>query len=230
MTTEREVLGALAGVRDPEIDEPLTDLRFVGAVRVDGAAVSVRLRLPTYFCAPSFAYLMAEDARAAVAALDGVAEVEVVLDDHFASDEINAAVDGGGGFEAAFPGETAGELSELRDLFSRKALTARQGRLIDRLLRAGRSREQVAAMRVADLEPSPDAVRCLELRRQLGLDASLAAPAILTPEGGRVGAEALERYLRVARLVRVSLEGNAGLCRTLLKTRYGIDDPEEVAA
>ncbi|MGH2968388.1 MAG: iron-sulfur cluster assembly protein [Solirubrobacteraceae bacterium] len=230
MTTEHEVLGALAGVRDPEIDEPLTDLRFVGAVRVDGASVTVRLRLPTYFCAPNFAYLMVEDARAAVAALSGVAEVEVALDDHFASDEINAAVGGDGGFETAFPGETSGELEELRDLFSRKALTARQGRMIDRLLRAGRSREQVAAMRVADLEPGPDAARCLELRRELGLDASLAAPAIVTPEGERVGAEDLERYLRVARLVRVSLEGNAGLCRALLKTRYGIDDPEEVAA
>jgi hypothetical protein len=34
----------------------------------------------------------------------------------------------------------------------------------------------------------------------------------------------------MARLVRVSIEGNAGVCRALLKTRYGILDPEELAA
>lgn len=230
MTTEHEVLGALAGVRDPEIDEPVTDLRFVSEVQVEGSAVSVRLRLPTYFCAPNFAYLMVEDARAAVAALEGVAHVDVALDDHFASSEINGAVGGGGGFEAAFPGETSGELAELRRLFSRKALTARQGRLCEALLRAGRTREEIAAMHVADLAVSPDAERCLGLRRELGLDTAAASPAIVTAEGGRVGARDMERYLRVARLVRVSLEGNAGLCRALLKTRYGIPDPEEVAA
>jgi metal-sulfur cluster biosynthetic enzyme len=58
MITAEEVLDALASVRDPEIDEPLTDLGFVARVHVDGASVDVHLRLPTYFCAPSFAYLM----------------------------------------------------------------------------------------------------------------------------------------------------------------------------
>jgi hypothetical protein len=33
--------------------------------------------------------------------------------------------------------------------------------------------------------------------------------------------------MRVARVVRLSIEGNAGICRALLKTRYGIRDPEE---
>jgi len=36
--------------------------------------------------------------------------------------------------------------------------------------------------------------------------------------------------LRLARLVRVSLEGNGGICRGLLSRRYGIPDPEETAA
>src|SRR5439155_20129213 len=51
MITAEAVLVALSGVRDPEIDESLTDLRFVAGVDVDGADVRVHLRLPTYFCA-----------------------------------------------------------------------------------------------------------------------------------------------------------------------------------
>jgi hypothetical protein len=30
--------------------------------------------------------------------------------------------------------------------------------------------------------------------------------------------------------VRTSLEANGGICRSLLRVRYGIPDPEEVAA
>src|SRR6266850_2436178 len=126
MITVENVLDALSGVRDPEIDEPLTDLGFVDRVHVDGRSVHVHLRLPTFFCAPNFSYLMVADAVKAVQALPEVGDVTVTLDDHFASDEINGATAVGGGFDAAFPGETSGverggELGELRDLFTRKA-------------------------------------------------------------------------------------------------------------
>jgi len=87
------VLAALSTVRDPELDEPITTLGFVASctVSADGQA-QVRLRLPTYFCAPNFAFLMVADAYDAVTAVPGVAGVEVALDDHFASDAINAGV------------------------------------------------------------------------------------------------------------------------------------------
>ena len=57
--TEAAVLHALSSVRDPELDEPITDLKFIADLRVAEDMVSVRLRLPTPFCAPNFAYLMA---------------------------------------------------------------------------------------------------------------------------------------------------------------------------
>ena len=84
-------LAALATVRDPELDEPITALGFVASCTVscEGRAV-VRLRLPTYFCAPNFAYLMVADAYDAVTAVPGVTSAEVILEDHFASDQINA--------------------------------------------------------------------------------------------------------------------------------------------
>jgi metal-sulfur cluster biosynthetic enzyme len=226
MITRAQVLDALAGVRDPELDEPLTDLGFVTDVAIDGGAVAVRLRLPTYFCAPNFAYLMVDDARAAVQALDGAADVRVELEDHFASSEINDAVREERGFGGAFPDETEGGLESLRTLFERKAFTARQGRLCEQMLASGRELHELAAMRLAELPAGPDRDRCVELRAALGLAVADDAPAFVLPQRGRVDAADLDRYMRIARLMRVSIEGNAGLCRGLLATRYG----EEVAA
>jgi metal-sulfur cluster biosynthetic enzyme len=230
MITVENVLDALSGVRDPEIDEPLTDLGFVDRVHVDGRSVHVHLRLPTFFCAPNFAYLMVADAVKAVQALPEVGDVTVTLDDHFASDEINGATAVGGGFDAAFPGESVGELGELRDLFTRKAFTARQSRVCDALLRAGRTVEELAAAPLGALTGDPDVTRCIELRERLGIDASPGSPAFVLADGSALDADGLARFVRVARLVRLSLEGNAGLCRSLLATRYGIPDPEEAAA
>jgi len=127
--------------------------------------VDIHLRLPTYFCAPNFAYLMVADAVKAVQALPEVGDVRVTLDDHFASDEINGATAAGRGFDAAFPGESVGELGELRDLFTRKAFTARQSRLCDALLRAGRDRGGAGRRRLGTLDGHPDVTRCIELPR-----------------------------------------------------------------
>ena len=224
MITEATVLDALSGVRDPELDEPLTDLGFVTEVTVDRDAVAVRLRLPTYFCAPNFAYLMVDDARAAVQGLDPAADVRVELEDHFASSEINGAVSEERGFRGAFPDETEGGLDSLRTLFQRKAFTARQGRLCEELLASGRRLGDLAAMQLADLPAGPDRDRCVELRATLGLDVAAGAPAFVLPQRGRLDAAGLDRYMRIARLMRVSIEGNAGLCRSLLKTRYDLED------
>ncbi len=66
------IWAALGTVRDPELDESITDLTFVSEVGVLKGDVAVTLRLPTYFCAPNFAYLMVADAHDAVAAIPGV--------------------------------------------------------------------------------------------------------------------------------------------------------------
>jgi metal-sulfur cluster biosynthetic enzyme len=222
MTNVQEVLRALSGVRDPELDEPLTALGFVAGVRIEEARVEVRLRLPTYFCAPNFAWLMVDDTKSAVLALDGVRSAEVTLEEHFAAEEINGAAS----LEHAFPGRSNGELTELRDVFVRKAFVARQARLCDALLRSGWKPDALAALRLSDLDPGPEVARCTELRAELGIDGSAGAPAFVRPDGRALDAGGLDRWLRVARLIRLSIEGNAGICRALLRTRYGIGDPE----
>ena len=231
MTTRARVLDALATVYDPELDEPITSLRFVTSCEVSADGdVDVRLRLPTPQCAPNFAYLMAADAREAVRRLPEVRGVTVVLEDHYTGDEINAAVGRGEAFAQAFPGETEGELDALRTLFHRKALVGRQSRLCEAWLSEGATPEEVTARRVADLPDQAEARRCLELRAHLGIPGDADAPAFVLPDGEPITAADLRRWLRTARLMRTSLEANGGICRSLLRIRYDLADAEEVAA
>ena len=219
---EARILGALSGVRDPELDEPITELGFVSDLEIEGEAVSIRLRLPTYFCAPNFAYLMVADAREAILSVPGVRWANVVLDDHYASDEINGGVNEGQGIDGAFPGETEGpDLGELRNIFQRKSFVSRQEKLCRALLADGRTPAELVRMRVGDLPPTDEAEQYLERRAELGVDVSLGSPLIVDPDGRRVPEEAVVEHLRFAKTVRVSIEGNAGLCRGLLDVRYG---------
>src|SRR5262249_52332442 len=100
------LLTALEAVRDPELDEPVPSLGLGASCTVAAAGdVQVRLRLPTYFCAPNFAFLMVADAYDAVSAVPGVRSTEVVLEDHFAADAINGGVAARAGFARTFDGE-----------------------------------------------------------------------------------------------------------------------------
>lgn len=211
---------ALDAVRDPELDEPVTDLSFVVSVGVNGDEVAVDLRLPTYFCAPNFAYLMVSDAHDAVAAVPGVSRVRVRLLEHFASSEINAGVAAGDGFADSFAGLASGELGELRRTFRRKAHTAAQERVAARLLTSGATHEILVATTLGQVPPGPDLDGLRRRRTDLGLDAGAAAPLLVDDEGRPLAVEGLGVRLRFARTTRVSIEGNSSLCRGLLATRY----------
>jgi len=231
MTSRAEVLGALSGVRDPELDEPITDLDFVSELEVENGTASVRLRLPTYFCAPNFAYLMVADAKAAALSVPGIESANVVLDDHYASGEINGGVNDEHGFDGAFAGETEGpDLEELRTIFRRKSFVSRQEQLCRELLAEGHTPSDLAGMTLSDVPASDSLQKYLERRAELGLDTSEDAPLVVDPDGKRVPEEAVIQHLRFARTVRVSIEGNAELCRSLLATRYGIPEREETTA
>jgi metal-sulfur cluster biosynthetic enzyme len=223
------VLAALATVRDPELDESLPELGFVTSLEVDGDQVRVHLRLPTYFCAPNFAYLMAADADTAVRAVPGVRRAEILLDDHFASDEINTGIAERRSFQASFEGLADDELDDLRLVFRRKALVARQQRLVRALLDAGTTTEELGRLRLGDLPPSAELDTYRQRRAELGLDVGPEAPLVVDTDGNPIPPELLEGHLRFARLTRVSIEGNAGFCRGMLATRYDLPTPTVVA-
>ena len=52
-------------------------------------------------------------------------------------------------------------------------------------------------------------------------------PTVPGPHGQQIPPALAAAYLRRARTVRVSFEGNASFCRDLLSTRYGNPVPEE---
>jgi metal-sulfur cluster biosynthetic enzyme len=216
------VLAALEAVRDPELDEPITSLGFVASctVSADGDA-SVRLRLPTYFCAPNFAYLMVADAYDVVSALPGVRAVSVVLEDHFASDAINDGVAARAGFVRSFDGEAVAELDTLRADFLRKAVMAGTDQVCRPLLAAGTSPAALLGMTLGQVPPSRALSRLRERRAALGLPAGDSAPLLIDPvSGASVPAESVPLHLRKAKVTRVSIEANAGICRGMLRHRY----------
>ena len=222
MTNATAVLAALDTVRDPELDESVTSLGFVTScsVSADGVA-DVRLRLPTYFCAPNFAFLMVADAYEAVSGVAGVARAQVVLEDHFASDEINRGVAARAGFVESFDGLAQTELDELRADFLRKATLAATDRVCRPLLAAGRTPDELATLTLGDVPASPEVERLRSRRTELGLpSADDSALLVDVVTGEAVGLMALPLHLRRARLTGVSLQANGGVCRGLLRERY----------
>jgi metal-sulfur cluster biosynthetic enzyme len=172
VTLRESVWAALGTVLDPEIDEPITALGFVASCTVSGDGdVSVHLRLPTFFCAPNFSFLMVADAYDAVAAVEGVRTAEVVLDDHHASPEINAGVAAHAGFVRTFPGEADAELEEVRRYFLEKAVVAGQDRVARPLVDGGAGPDQLAGLTLGAVPPSHALDRLRERRAELGLPA-----------------------------------------------------------
>ncbi|CAL9626513.1 iron-sulfur cluster assembly protein [Streptomyces sp. enrichment culture] len=229
---------ALDTVYDPELDEPITDLGFVRSLTADDGHVTVHLRLPTSFCSPNFAYLMASDSKDALSALPGAREVTVVLDDHHDSDLINRGLAADAGYRGTFGHEAEQDLEELRDIFRRKAHTAAMERALSALLRdrPELAEEQLGDVVLGDL-PDTAATRALLRRRAaLGLGTGSADPALVDDDGRPYPAGEIPLRLRFARSVRISIDGNAHFCRGLLRTRYpqsGADQsarPEEFPA
>lgn len=222
---EEAVLAALDTVRDPELDTSIVELEFVTAHAVDAdGRATVRLRLPTYFCAANFAFLMVADAHAAVAAVAGIRAVAVVLEDHFASAEINGGVATGAGFVASFDGLAENELEGLRRDFLRKAELAAQDRVAGPLLAAGASADRLALMTLGEAPASADRERLRHRRCELGIPCGDGDPLLLGADGTAVQRSEVPLHLRRARTVRVSIDANGDYCRSLLAERYGPAD------
>ena len=77
MATEEEVRQALRQVLDPEINKPIEDLGMLKGVDVDGGNVRVHVLLTIAGC--PLRERIDHDVRAAVAPLEGVTNIEVVL-------------------------------------------------------------------------------------------------------------------------------------------------------
>lgn len=229
---QAQVWACLQGVTDPELDESVIELNFVTNADVDASNhVHIGFRLPTYWCAANFSFLMADDMRRAVSELDWVEGVTVVLGEHMYADKINLGLAHGLSFEETFGSEADGNLDELRQIFLVKAFQRRQVTLLNYLTAAGHLPEKIIELTLSDLE-------CLSLeaegqklvqryfeRRHVVGPIRPDAFAFITSEGTALKSENYATYVSGLRRVGVNAEFNGALCRGLLAVRFDLDTP-----
>ncbi len=247
--TEERIYAAIADVLDPELDEPLVKLGFIDQVEIAGPDVTVTFRLPTYFCSPNFAYLMAKDLRQRVREVPGVRHAHVALLDHCSDEEVTKGVNGELSFAEAFPGETLEDeqLDDLRRTFLRKGFLMRQDTLLRQMMKAGLDEPAIAALRIADVrvDEAANAVYvsidgravCLDgaghnattylIRRMaIALPHAPGDAFIIDDAGHPLQAGSLKEFLRRSRSIRMNIVFNTALCKGLFQARYGRDNQD----
>jgi metal-sulfur cluster biosynthetic enzyme len=222
-----QVWAALGTVTDPEIDEPVTTLEFVSSVGVNANnGVSIEFRLPTYWCAPNFAFLMASDMRDAVEELEWVNGVAVRLLDHFSAELINRGIALKQEFRDAFPGETDDDLNLIRQKFLGKAFERRQELLMRYLLGTGQkagwmTQASMKELMGLSLDSEGKRLRTLYIFawRRLHPGWGEENLAFVALNGGPLDPTQLSSYLRKVAGVRRNAEFNGLICRSLLAER-----------
>ncbi|SFD20079.1 iron-sulfur cluster assembly protein [Tropicimonas isoalkanivorans] len=227
---ETEVWERLELVTDPELDEPITDMGFVETVKVSSSnKVEVEFRLPTYWCSPNFAFLMAFGIRREVASLPWVRGVTVSLRDHCFGDEVNEGVNSGRAFSEVFALYCDGaDLGEVTAKFDAKAFDRRQEVMLLALQERGLPAEDIVTMTLGTFdriafaggEEERQKPRYRALLMSRGLAQGPDDPAFPTWEGQSIGPMDLKAHLARLRGIRINMEFNGALCKGLASSRY----------
>lgn len=227
----RDVWRRLSAVTDPELDEPITDMGFVERLEVSRSGeVEIDFRLPTYWCSPNFAFLMADGIRKAAMTPSWVRKVRVQLQDHCFADKVNDAINGQQSFEAIFAALTeGGNLDEVRETFREKAFLRRQEAVLQGLRAMGRTAAQITTLTLAEFDAlnlsghAEAAVQKPRYREILVGDGLALLPedrAFVTWRGDPIVAEGLQDHLMRLRALRINMEFNGAMCRGLAAARY----------
>lgn len=229
-TCLQEVRDALSTVCDPELDEPVTDLGFIQDIFIGkDRDIKVTFRLPTYWCAANFAYLMASDMQSALARLPWAGTIGIQLVDHYTSEEVSSGASSGQSFQQSFPREAEEDLDGIRLIFRRKSFQKRQEKLLRYLLGKNPAISDLVSISLTALEQLPldsdGAVfrdRYLRARALLSFQGSPWRPAFHDVEGKPLDPVEFAHYLHRLRSVRINTEVNGAFCRSLLEVRYGV--------
>jgi len=236
-----DVIDRVERVTDPELDRSIVDLDYVDDVAVDPPTATIELTLPTAWCSPAFAWMMAADARDAARDLPGIERVRVRLRDHMHGEEISRGVSRRRAFEDVFD-DAEDDLSAVRAQFDHKARVARQYDAVEALADAGVDPSQSARLRRRDVDvdaldgrtavqvpnvdlyvtiPTEPIERYVRKAEAIGLVSAPDDRLFATIEGEPVPPEDAETVHRRARLTRTNMHGQGGICDRLHEARNG---------
>ncbi|MEF8977979.1 MAG: iron-sulfur cluster assembly protein [Haloarculaceae archaeon] len=235
--SERAVRERLDRVTDPELDESIVALDYIDDIAVENTKVTVEFTLPTAWCSPAFAWMMATDARDEIESLPGVNRAVVRLREHMHDEEITEGVNERLTFGETFP-DADGGVADVRATLDEKARLARQYDAVEACLGAGLAPDQIAKLRLTDISiddlvvvfvregtvgvsVSPDPVESyLEKARETGLVADERPELFRTPEGDPIPPDQFELVHRRCRLAGVNMGGQGSVCEALNDARH----------
>lgn len=241
--TRAAVQERLDGVTDPELDRSVVELEYIDRLVVEPPRVHVEFTLPTAWCSPAFAWMMAVDMREAAESVDGIDRCTVDLQDHMHGEEITEGVNAGEAFEAVFEDATEG-IGPVREKLDRKALLARQYEAVETLLDAGVRPEQICSLTRGDctvygtagyvaveldglsvcVDHEPLA-RYFSKGDELGIVSDTSEPLFRNRDGDPISPERFERAHAETRVTTVNMRGQGGICDALHEARYGDGRP-----
>ncbi|SNZ15056.1 Metal-sulfur cluster biosynthetic enzyme [Natronoarchaeum philippinense] len=229
-------------VEDPELARSIVELDYIDSIGIDDDRVHVRFTLPTAWCSPAFAWMMAADARDEVEALEWVGESHIELCDHMHGEEITTGVNDRDTFDETFP-DADGGVEAVRTAIADKARMARQRDAIKTLLEAGLTVEQIVALERCDVALTGEEAHVdlgglsvvtdrepiaayLRRARDSGHVTAVDDTLFLTPEGDPIAADRLDVVQKRSRLADVNMDGQGAVCDALNRARHGADGPE----
>ncbi len=232
-------------VHDPELDRSIVELQYVESIEIDDGAVTVAFVLPTAWCSPAFAWMMATGIRDEVEEISGVTSVTVRLSDHMHGDEIMTGVNQRRSFDSVFEDAEDGIMAVQQKL-DEKARFARQHSAIKTLQQAGLDPDQIAPLTRADVEldfssdlaavtvqdgaltvtvARDPLAKYLNKARETGLIDDESDRLFADREGEPLASdpESFESIVRDTRLASANIEGQGAICESLHESRNDVD-------
>ena len=233
--TRPDVRERLDCVTDPELNRSIVELEYIDEIEIDAGDVTVEFTLPTAWCSPAFAWMMATDARDEINSLPATESVTIRLHDHMHGEEINYGVNNRESFESVFPDADDG-VSEVRAVLDDKARFARQHGAIQACLDAGLTPEQIVELRRGDIDVTDEGAVVsvkgihvvierepitdyLEKAGASGLVTGDEDRLFLTIDGDQIPVDRFEILHKRTRLAGVNMGGQGAVCDALNQSR-----------
>lgn len=234
-----EIYNQLEQVTDPELDRPLTELGFIDDVLIDGADITVDLRLPTGMCSPVFAWMMARDAKNEIRSLDNVGQVTVNLEDHLFAEQITMGINDDRAFDDVFEDAETGP-EHVRRKLDWKACLAREYEVIEEFRQKDISPEETVHIERGDVNIEDTATVVLlkgktvefqsdiihdylQKAEEFDISTEPANRLLVDSNGEPIDVNSFDQVRRRLRAAHVNKENQGHHCEQLLESRYNTE-------